>query len=1305
MLKYSSYLNDIPFLKKIDYEKNKTQWVKITILDWKEREIVDIQGRVSAGSLSYDGKSSVRRTGNITFVADQEKNNFLNIDNILSINKKVSIAIGYTNIFGAYSNEDIIWFPLGVYVYSSISISHSIDSITVSMDLKDKMCLLNGYAGGVIPASTYFDAVDDYDENGQSIQKKVLIYQLIQELVNHWGNEDLNKILIADIDNRAKKVMRWLGDSKLYRLNNELYDELTKRQGNKFTYGKIEFNYNGKKKTIQKLYEILLSYQTNITNATLAFQQYNIGDYKTGLENAQKIKDKALSAASEKLSTDNQKSLDNINNLYKTKIENNEAYKRWLDIYEKAEAEKQISEDALYEQYYGDNGKITKKSKNYDSSIQNAETKKIEDTKKYKQQKKNKQISDSIYKAKLQKVYKIYNKTVQQITQEKKAAITPLETEYNNKVKKIAKIYNEAIDPATTTRDNDVDYKKIIAAKEAALTKEYNKNQIKYDNRVRTAEDNYNKEKNKLDNKLNNKRKKIESAQSNYKDVYDKIVQSIKKTSFTDKNGVDLRYNHNNNETLKTLTEGSQELLEKLETEYATLLEEINTLNKQLSDDDEMSLKKQYQQLKDSLMGLEDTSKMTDKELNDYKNKLKNTAQEINNFKSNVCVNVLSSTYQQIIDTLNQNAAQIKNATAKQKKLDKELNEKISKIKTEKNKKITEKNKKDAQIEVLKTNIQYESISNAIIEGISIQEFDYGMDVGYQYTDFVYDGELICNAGDNVCTILDKIKDRLGNYEYFYDIYGFFHFQEVKNYVNTSQSTTILNFLNGKTDNINDVYKLDQSRGKAAYVLDNTQLSVSYNSNPQFEMIKNDFVVWGTRKSASGQEIPLRYHLAIDRKPDCQVHEEIFFIKNEDDEYRMIFPVKIKDYSGRIDDIYYYNTNEKTIYTSNLNLSKIYKYEVELADADLNKEKKKINKIFNKIAAKNSNAVTNKEYGLYTLFYSTTAGVGIRTVYKWIKQNLYDNNGLKANWKNIIDVNLPIWANKVITDWFNKLCTTTPELASCITTLTSYIKEYVPIWALEIEDMEAINDKYPDGGKEYKVLKKDKDFFIKTKYETKDWRTELFIQGGEDNAKGINPNYYFAELSAEWEKIYDTYKQQFRPKIKANNLLMNYFLDFIDTGSSAFQFNIDNIGRRSLVENKNEINCIFEQEIPNKILITNDIEDGKRTESMNKAIQESKDKNEEYMIIDTSVMDFIGVGGIHNAALDEIRNLLSIYTDYNETVNISCIPIYHIEPNTIINIVDEQAGVSGNYLINNISLPLAVGEQMSLSCTKILNKI
>jgi len=70
------------------------------------------------------------------------------------------------------------------------------------------MCLLNGECGGTIPASTQFDKYDTADENGNIVTENPVINQIITKVVNHFGGEQLGKILISDIDNKIKKVMR-----------------------------------------------------------------------------------------------------------------------------------------------------------------------------------------------------------------------------------------------------------------------------------------------------------------------------------------------------------------------------------------------------------------------------------------------------------------------------------------------------------------------------------------------------------------------------------------------------------------------------------------------------------------------------------------------------------------------------------------------------------------------------------------------------------------------------------------------------------------------------------------------------------------------------------------------------------------------------------------------------------------------------------------------------------------------------------------------------------------------------------------
>mgnify|MGYP003497238272 CR=1 FL=1 len=96
------FLNDRPFLKQIDCLRIKQQSVKITILSWNEEPIEEIQGRVTSGSLSISGQSSLRRTGSLTLQVSDRDNDFQKIQYLLNVNKKVKLELGIKNTVPKY---------------------------------------------------------------------------------------------------------------------------------------------------------------------------------------------------------------------------------------------------------------------------------------------------------------------------------------------------------------------------------------------------------------------------------------------------------------------------------------------------------------------------------------------------------------------------------------------------------------------------------------------------------------------------------------------------------------------------------------------------------------------------------------------------------------------------------------------------------------------------------------------------------------------------------------------------------------------------------------------------------------------------------------------------------------------------------------------------------------------------------------------------------------------------------------------------------------------------------------------------
>ena len=211
------YLKDNQFLNDLDNQKIKVQYIKLILLDFNECPIKEIQGIASSGTLSVNGSATLRRTINLNLIVNQMNNDLSNIDNFISIDKKIKIEVGYKNLLKKYYEYgDIIWFPCGIYIISSASISRTTSGINISISGKDKMVLLNGTVGGTLPASVTFHERYEYDEQGNVTVTYPTIFQIIQEAVVHYGKENVNNVIITDLSETTKLLVKYNGDTPIY---------------------------------------------------------------------------------------------------------------------------------------------------------------------------------------------------------------------------------------------------------------------------------------------------------------------------------------------------------------------------------------------------------------------------------------------------------------------------------------------------------------------------------------------------------------------------------------------------------------------------------------------------------------------------------------------------------------------------------------------------------------------------------------------------------------------------------------------------------------------------------------------------------------------------------------------------------------------------------------------------------------------------------------------------------------------------------------------------------------------------------
>lgn len=204
------FLLDNDFLKKLDAERNKTTYAKITLLTWDEYPIEEIQGRITQGSVNVDGSSAVRRTCSLTMVL---KSNEIDVSNThWALRNKFKLEVGVENkIDSRY--PDICWFKQGIFVFSSLSMSETTSGFTISLQGKDKMALLNGEMGGLINASTDFGQLQEEDilENGEVFitLTQIPIVDIIKNSVSFFAGISTEKIFINDVDDYGLELLEY----------------------------------------------------------------------------------------------------------------------------------------------------------------------------------------------------------------------------------------------------------------------------------------------------------------------------------------------------------------------------------------------------------------------------------------------------------------------------------------------------------------------------------------------------------------------------------------------------------------------------------------------------------------------------------------------------------------------------------------------------------------------------------------------------------------------------------------------------------------------------------------------------------------------------------------------------------------------------------------------------------------------------------------------------------------------------------------------------------------------------------------
>lgn len=226
-------LLDKDFLRNLDEHRNKKLYAKIVSLTWDEEPQAEITGNVLQGSINVDGSSKVRRTCNLTVVT-----NTIQIDEIAwSLRSKFYLYIGLDNTVDDRYDK-VIWFPQGMYILTSYSSQLNAQGYQITLQGKDKMCLINGDISGALFAAHEFSTIYTTHRDGSVSKDLIPIYEIIREAVHQYAQEPYHNIVINDLDTCGVELLDYVGDNaKLYIFDQYEDDEdVTMLDGTSYEY-------------------------------------------------------------------------------------------------------------------------------------------------------------------------------------------------------------------------------------------------------------------------------------------------------------------------------------------------------------------------------------------------------------------------------------------------------------------------------------------------------------------------------------------------------------------------------------------------------------------------------------------------------------------------------------------------------------------------------------------------------------------------------------------------------------------------------------------------------------------------------------------------------------------------------------------------------------------------------------------------------------------------------------------------------------------------------------------------------------
>ena len=576
------------------------------------------------------------------------------------------------------------------------------------------------------------------------------------------------------------------------------------------------------------------------------------------------------------------------------------------------------------------------------------------------------------------------------------------------------------------------------------------------------------------------------------------------------------------------------------------------------------------------------------------------------------------------------------------------------------------------------TPIPVYALHNGSYVGYIFTKVEYGQTAGYRVSDLIYPGDLVANIGESITSVLDKIKNMLTEFEYFYDLDGHFVFQKKQSFISTMWSS------GADSNNIESMSHALAKTTSNAYIFKDNQIITAMSNNPNLANLRNDYSIWGERTGTSGAKMPIHMRYAIDKKPSYyKSFSGIIYATNE----QVFNNPTIADQKNN--NVLYVDWRE-IIYQMGLDY---YKYNT-LDDFELT------------LMANNPAFYGSGQTG-YERYYIDLQGFWRQLYYPFLNEEIVEKEKEKTNITNTItSLNSSIENLKTtISDYNKKDSLTTSEK----TTLNNYaidLKNTQEELRLSEIEQDKINIKLEEY---YNILSKyyyfdspNKDIIVTYKgliSSVTALTTVSNAQEGdcyflESNSGSDKKGDIFMYISNSWEKVnYRNEKTGWARDVYEQPDALNFWFDFLDTEGQLQQFNVKNVGSRSKAVNETSIKSIYFRETP--AVVFTDILDSERKLSSYKYLQIPEEHIEKMFTISAQ----------GKSAKNRLDELIYAHGYCIETISVTALPIYYLDVNTRIYIHNEDNEINGDYIVSKITIPLTYNGTMSINATKAAENI